>query len=978
VETPETTAAPPSGEWEETEAPHIILRAALGSYAARASDEIAQRAERAYQRGSEWFADGAAGSPIVVYLVAWLEEAAGVGWTSVAGALIARERDVVCLAASPESPALGLEVAILEVLARRSRDAAAPAGGLVPALGALLAAEHGVGPDLDALAAEALARHGRGQATSPLFGPAPADGPAPVPAGAVAFLAYLQQVHGGAALARFARAALDGDVWAAAQTAYGESLDTLQAQWRAALRDRLRGAATGRSVLSASFPLLRPYRWRVAELLVLMLGDLGFTLSIPLSAKFLFDDIILPQNYALLPMWLVVVLGVFLLGSLATYRRSTVSGWIAESVLRDLRRAMFAHLQRLSLRFYTRSSAGDLISRLTNDVRAVEDSLAASLPQLTFALISLVVGTITLLLLNWMLGLLVLFLGVPLFAAVYTRGSARLREASIQLQEGFGAVTTAVEQNIAAQLVVKTYSLERRAIVQFEEILARLFQGSLRVIRIGAALTAGTEMTALGVRVLVLALGAVLIMNGQMTVGELVAVAGLIGEVLTPVTSIARQYAQLQRTSGAFGRIREVLDDTPEVVEDPLAHELSRLHQAIQLDGVSFGYGPGEMVLRDVTLTVPAGARVAIVGPSGAGKSTLVGLLMRLYDPTAGRILFDGQDIRAVTHRSLRQQFAVVPQDTFLFDTTVRENIAIGREGATDADVVRAAKAAALHDFIERAAESYDARIGERGARLSGGQRQRLAIARALVRDPRVLILDEATSALDPHTEAAILQTIEQVGRDRTTIMITHRLTAAVHCDTIFVLEAGRLVEQGSHVALLEQRGLYWRLWSEQQAGPLEPRPVPVEPGRLAQVPLFGGLTPGELALLAQRVSIEHYEPGVEIVRQGEAADKLFVITDGEVDVCVWSQDGVEQRVAVLSAPGYFGEIALLGDADARRTATVRARSPVELCSLHKDDFLGVLASHPGLAEDVYAVAHARAAQTRALVGSVGEVPSSL
>jgi ATP-binding cassette subfamily B protein len=383
------------------------------------------------------------------------------------------------------------------------------------------------------------------------------------------------------------------------------------------------------------------------------------------------------------------------------------------------------------------------------------------------------------------------------------------------------------------------------------------------------------------------------------------------------------------------------------------------------------------MVLRDVTLTIPAGARVALVGPSGAGKSTLVGLLMRLYDPTAGRILFDGQDIRTVTHHSLRQQLAVVPQDTFLFDTTVRENIAIGREGATDADVVRAAQAAALHTFVERAAAGYDTRIGERGARLSGGQRQRLAIARALVRDPRVLILDEATSALDPRTEAAILQTIEQVGRDRTTIMITHRLSAAAHCDTIFVLEAGRLVEEGRHAALLEQRGLYWRLWREQQAERLEPRPVPMEPSRLARVPLFSALTPCELALLAQRVTVERYGPGTEIVHQGEVADKLFVIADGEVDVCVQGSDGAEQRVAVLRAPGYFGEIALLGDAETPRTATVRARGPVELGSLHKEDFLGLLASYPGLAEDVHAVAQARAAQTRALVSSVGQAPPS-
>jgi ABC-type multidrug transport system fused ATPase/permease subunit len=950
--------APPSAAWDETRTAHLVLRAAPASYASQVRDALAERAERAWQRGSEWLGADAADLPITVYLVDWLDEAPHPGWARVESALVAPDRALVCVPVSPESPALGLERAILGILASRTQaQPPAATAELIPALAALLAAEHGVGPDVDALPAAARAKPGRPQAS-----------PFAAPADAVAFLAYLQRLHGGAALTRFVRGAREGSLAAAAQTAYGRSLEALQAEWQAALRRQPRDAATGQGVLAASLPLLRPYRFRVAELLLLMIGDLGFTLSVPLSAKFLFDNVIVPQNYGLLPLWLGVVLAVFMLGSLATYRRATLGGWIAESVMRDVRRAMFAHLQRLSLRFYTQASAGDLLSRLTNDVRAVEDSLAGSLPQLTFAVISLVVGTITLLLLNWMLGLLVLVVGVPLFAAVYIRGSGRLREASLQLQQGFAAIMTAVEQNIAAQLVIKTFSLEQRAITAFDEVLGRLFHGSLRVIGISARLTAGTEMTALGVRVGALALGAVLIMNGQMTVGELVAFAGLIGEVLNPVTSIARQYAQLQSASGAFGRIREILDDTPEVVEDPLARELPPLARDVRLDGVSFGYGPGATVLRDVTLTIPAGARVAIVGPSGAGKSTLVGLLLRLYDPTAGRILFDGHDVRAVTHRSLRDQIAVVPQDTFLFDTTVRENVALGREGATDADVVRAARAAALHPFVERLEQGYEARVGERGARLSGGQRQRLAIARALVRDPRLLILDEATSALDPQTEAAILQTIEQVGRDRTTVMITHRLSAAVRCDRIFVLEAGRLVEAGSHAALLERRGLYWRLWTEQQGGLEDAGALAVDPSRLAQVPLFSGLTPGELALLARRVTVERAEAGAELVRQGEVADKLFVITAGEVDVIVQAADGAEQRVAVLSAPGYFGEIALLGDDSARRTATVRTRGPTDLYGLHKEDFLGLLASHQQLARDVQALAQARAAQTRAIL----------
>jgi ATP-binding cassette, subfamily B, bacterial len=491
------------------------------------------------------------------------------------------------------------------------------------------------------------------------------------------------------------------------------------------------------------------------------------------------------------------------------------------------------------------------------------------------------------------------------------------------------------------------------------------------MIRLGAVLYGSSSLTYLLIRVAVLTAGALLIMRAQMSIGDLVAFIELVGQVLGPLVAISGLFQQLQAATGAFERVQELMHEVPEVAEDPLAVDLPPVQREIRLERVSFSYADGEAGLRDVSLTIPAGARVALVGPSGAGKSTLLGLLLRLYDPKDGRVIFDGQDIREATLASVRGQQALVPQDTFLFNTTIGENIALAREGATEDEVVQAARAAAVHEVIQKTEQGYKTEVGERGARLSGGQRQRLAIARALLRDPRILVLDEATSALDPATEAAITQTLKEVGRGRTTVAITHRLSSVTDYDTIFVLDQGRLVEQGTHKELSARQGLYSRLYEEQQAGVLENLPLPIEPRRLARVPLFASLTVSQLAAVAMRVYVERYPAETVIVSQGEVADKLYVIADGEAEVLIEDRRGEPRRIKVLGARSYFGEIALLGDDSARRTATVRALTAVELYSLHKEDFLGLLSTHPAIAKDVQRLAQMRVEQAQ----RIGEMP---
>jgi ATP-binding cassette subfamily B protein len=783
----------------------------------------------------------------------------------------------------------------------------------------------------------------------------------------ISFLGYLLQNQGPIAFARFTHAALSNGTEAAATSTYARSLDALQADWLAALRTRHRPPATIGYLMRHSAALLRPHRVMVAAVLIFMVLDLLVGYAITLSSKFLFDVVIPGRDPMLLATLVGFVLGAYLFDMLISYQREMLSGRISEQILRDARLALFTHLQRLSSRFHMTASTGDLIARMTYDLDNVEATLSGTLPNLVFNLLTFAIGTALLLFLNWTLGLVVLLIGLPILIFVNVRASGRIRALHLQLSEQIGAVSSFVEESLGAQALIKVFSLEQRQIAAFTARVNRLFDTAIGAIRFSAVLSRVSGSVLVAIHGFVLVGGSYLIMNDLMTIGDLFAFMTIVTQVIGPATALSGQYNQLVAVTGSFDRVQEVLRQRPDVVEDARATDLRPLAQEIRLENLSFSYG-ATPTLVNLNLQIQVGERVAIVGGSGAGKSTVIGLLLRLYDPDQGRVLFDGRDIRTATIDSLRRQIAVVPQDTVLFNTSVRENIALGREGASDEEIVRAAEAAAIHEVIAQLEEGYDTVVGERGMRLSGGQRQRVAIARALVRDPRLLILDEATSALDAQTEAAILRTLEEAARGRTTLMITHRIAAAAQCDRIIVLERGRLVEDGTHAELVQRRGVYWQLYAEQQGGADEAQPFSDAARRLADVPLFAALPPTDLAVVASRLSHERYPAGRVVVREGETADRLFVIADGQAEALVDDRDGKPQQLRVLGARQYFGEIALLGEEGSRRTATVRALTDLELFTLHKEDFVLLLQSQPHLAEAVEREAQERLARSAALL----------
>jgi ATP-binding cassette subfamily B protein len=431
------------------------------------------------------------------------------------------------------------------------------------------------------------------------------------------------------------------------------------------------------------------------------------------------------------------------------------------------------------------------------------------------------------------------------------------------------------------------------------------------------------------VQIAVFSFGALKCIEGDLSVGALVAFNMYITSLSSYITSLTRVMPPLLLAAGGIKRIQELLETPPQVAESPTATKLPGLTEAIRFEDVSFSYTGEHKNLDRVTFTIHRGSNVAIVGGSGSGKSTVLGLIARFYDPDSGKVTFDGRDGRTATLDSLRKQMGVVFQESFLFNTTIRENIRLGRPDADDEDVEAAARAAEIHDVIVSLPDGYNTIVGERGGRLSGGQRQRVAIARAIVRDPKVLLLDEATSALDPTTESAINSTLEQLGRSRTVISVTHRLAATVHADQILVLERGRLVEAGTSSELLALDGMYKKLWDKQQGLVVseDGARAGIEPERLRAVPILSKLSDTMAAMLAQMFLSERVSEGRKVIREGDTTvDKFYIIARGKVAVLKRQPDGNDLQVATLQDGDHFGEVALLKDTP--RNATIRTLTP--------------------------------------------------
>lgn len=560
---------------------------------------------------------------------------------------------------------------------------------------------------------------------------------------------------------------------------------------------------------------IKPYLPRLAVAIVCIIFASAANLYVPWILKDVIDKVLAEKNMTMLNTIAAGIIVVYFLRGIFFFGQTYLMSFIGQKVVIDIRQAIYRHLQRLSLSYYEKRQTGTIMSYITNDVSALQGALIDSLIEMVTEAMTLIGSMAAMFYLDWKLSLLT-FITMPLVAQTMQIFGKRMRRASSVLQAKTADITSVLQESISAVRVIKSFVREDYEIQRFSRENDYNFRAQMKTAQLMATLTPMIEfLAAIGVTVIIW-FGGREVVYGDLTAGALIAFLIYAVNISNPIKRLSRVYGNIQKALAAAERIFEVLDTEPEIKEIPGAQDLPPVRGHVVFNNVTFEYKPGEPVLRNIDIDAAPGQMTAIVGPSGAGKTTIANLIPRFYDIADGAITIDGFDIKKVTLASLREQIGIVPQETVLFNGTIYDNILYGNLNATEEQVVAAAKAANAHKFITAMPEGYQSQIGERGSKLSGGQRQRIAIARAILKNPQVLILDEATSALDTESEHLVQEALDKLMVGRTSFVIAHRLSTVQRADVILVMERGRIVEQGTHEELLQKGGLYSKLYQVQ------------------------------------------------------------------------------------------------------------------------------------------------------------------
>ena len=560
---------------------------------------------------------------------------------------------------------------------------------------------------------------------------------------------------------------------------------------------------------------IKPYKKRLAAAVVCIIMAAGANLYLPWIIKDMIDDVLMSKDMLMLNLIAAGILVVMFTRGVFYYGQSYLVSYVGQRVIIDVRSVLFRKFQKMPLSYYDRQQTGTVMSYITNDVSAMQSAIVDNLIELVTES-SILIGSLGMMIyLDWKLSLLTL-MTIPLVGFAMKIFGRKLKRSSTVIQERAAEITSLLQESISAIWVVKSFVRETYEIRRFEEQNWRNFQAAMKNVKLSSLLTPTVEFLAAIAVTFIVWFGGYEVVNEVITAGELVAFLTYAVNLANPVKRLSRVYAAIQKAMAAADRVFEVMDLDEKITDVPGAKPLPPIQGQVEFKDITFSYKEGQPALQHISLKAEPGQMIALVGPSGSGKSTIANLIPRFYDVDSGTIAIDGHDIRQVTADSLREQIGLVPQETMLFSTTVMENIRYGRLDATDEEVVEAARAANAEEFIKDLPEGYDTKLGERGLNLSGGQRQRLAIARAILKNPRVLILDEATSALDTESEKIVQDALDKLMVGRTSFVIAHRLSTIFNADQIFVVENGQLREHGTHEELLAAGGLYSNLYNIQ------------------------------------------------------------------------------------------------------------------------------------------------------------------
>ena len=560
---------------------------------------------------------------------------------------------------------------------------------------------------------------------------------------------------------------------------------------------------------------IKPYKMRLALGVVCMIvAALGY-LVVPWLIRNVVDGVLQNKDLGLLTLIVIAILIIFLIRGFATYGQNYMMAYVGQRVVIDIRETLFKHLQRLDQAYFDTRKTGVIMSNITSDVGALQQAIVDNLISFMTEGVTLVGSLVFMFYLDWKLSLLTLII-VPVVLGLTNVFGKRLRSAGHEVQGRTADITAFLQEVISGARVIRSFARESFEFKRFEKENKNNFDAAMKATKLTAIMGPMVEFSAAIAVVVILWYGGYSVVQGYITAGSLIAFLIYAINLANPVKRLTQVYGNIQKALAAGDRVIDILETQPHVKELPTAKTMDHVKGEVHFDNVQFSYDAENLALKGVTLHVKPGQTVAIVGPSGAGKSTIANLLPRFYDVTGGSIRIDGMNIREATFTSLRENIGLVPQDTMLFNASVRDNILYGRLDATDEEVLAAAKAANAIEFIEKLPQGFDTMVGERGNSLSGGQRQRIAIARAILKNPSILILDEATSALDTKSEKIVQEALERLMKGRTALVIAHRLSTVQHADHIVVLQQGSVVEEGTHDELLALQGLYSHLYTVQ------------------------------------------------------------------------------------------------------------------------------------------------------------------